>query len=173
LLFAGSLVAGVSAAIDQSRQIGQLFKAAPQPLLAGLMVGMFFLLMLAIATDRLRLRQSGALTTAGAISYPLYLLHSELGRRFFVMKSGMPEWIMYMTGLAGIHVVAWSVTAWGESPVRHWFMNRKKRARTALGGTGQDGRSMRLLKSRHRTTSPPSHATTPVQAVRVEQDSRH
>ena len=163
MLFAGSVVAGMVVAVDQARQIGLLFHAPPQALVAAAMVAGFFLLVLAIATDRWRLRQGRLVITAGAISYPLYLLHSELGRKFHAMASGLSDWTFYATGLAGMLLIAWCVTTWVEMPARRWLV-RLRDGRQGTAGRADGNRAIRVPSS-------PSAAAACATPARAEQDS--
>jgi hypothetical protein len=67
-------------------------------------------------------RPSSALTLAGALSYPIYLLHNEIGIVLF-NATDEDRWLTLVAISALVIVASWAVCSFVESPVRR-LLNR-------------------------------------------------
>jgi peptidoglycan/LPS O-acetylase OafA/YrhL len=92
-------------------------------------VTLCYLLVLVIAlgwTDRIRWSW---LTTAGALTYPFYLLHQRVGYgliRHAHERTSVPAWALLLGAIAVVLGLAWLVHRFAERPLSRWL-------RTVLG----------------------------------------
>jgi peptidoglycan/LPS O-acetylase OafA/YrhL len=106
-------------------RLGQLRPGFAVPAWPGyVIVSLSFALLLAIAhgwADRIRWRW---LTVAGALTYPVYLLHQRIGyslvRRAYAV-TGAPVWLLIVVALAVIVGLAWLVHRYVERPLTPWL----------------------------------------------------
>jgi len=95
---------------------------------AALAVTGFFGLMSLVATNVFRRVRWPWLVTAGALTYPLYLLHQTLGVTVINgLRGAVPAWLLLSGVVAGLLVLAWLVHRHVERPVAAWL----KRAATS------------------------------------------
>ena len=103
---------------DRLGQMNPGFKAPSWP--AMVIVTLCFAVLLAIArghTDRIRWRW---LTVAGALTYPLYLLHARLGHtiiRTAYEHLTVPVWVLVAATTVLMLSLAWLVHRWVERPL--------------------------------------------------------
>lgn len=97
-------------------------------LLEGSVCG-FFPLLLAIARGWLRVAPGPWVVTLGAMSYPIYLLHKEIGYRVFEVWPDNPPALTYAVALTWILLLAWWISRKLE-PRLQW------RLHTLLAGGG-------------------------------------
>ena len=96
-----------------------------------LIVTLSFALVLVIAlgwTDRIRWSW---LTTAGALTYPFYLLHQRIGYsivRYTHEHIGLPAWSLILGAILTILGVAWLVQRYVERPLGRWLRNTLRQA---------------------------------------------
>lgn len=89
-------------------------------------ITVFYLLVLGVALGRFRFLNRKWLTTAGALTYPLYLLHEELGweaiRR---LHTTLPPWVLLGGLLAALLGASWLVHRFVERPsaraLKNWL----------------------------------------------------
>ncbi|MFE2284080.1 acyltransferase family protein [Streptomyces sp. NPDC059443] len=89
-------------------------------------ITVFYALVLAVALGRLSFLNRRWLTTAGALTFPLYLLHEELGweviRR---LHTSVSPWVLLAGLLAGMLVASWLVHRLIERPsakaMKNWL----------------------------------------------------
>ncbi|MET9804311.1 acyltransferase [Streptomyces sp. NPDC006368] len=105
------------------------------PYIALALVTLFYLLVLAVALHKLDRVNWKWLSTAGALVYPLYLLHEELGwamiRRLYGHLGAWPT-LLLTTG--ALIVASWLVQRFVERPSQRWLRNaldKESRARAA------------------------------------------
>lgn len=123
-LLMGSLASGLIEASKSEGAIGEVFHVPPQPVLMCVVIGAFFALMLAVAKARVRLPATRVLVGAGAISYPLYLLHSQLGFRIFKTTASWPTGLPYVVALVAMIALAQAVVRFAEMPLQRWLRAR-------------------------------------------------
>lgn len=95
-------------------------------------------MLIALATGLLRKMSHPALLWLGAISYPLYLLHQNIGYAVitYVQREGVPSVAAALTAIMASLVIAYSVHRLVEQPslkiIRSWWKSAKARKVTAL-----------------------------------------
>jgi peptidoglycan/LPS O-acetylase OafA/YrhL len=102
-------------------RLSHIYPGFPVPAWPGyLIVSLCFAVLLAIAhgwADRIRWRW---LTVAGALTYPVYLLHQRIGYsliRTAYEKLGAPVWLLIVAALVVVAGVAWLVHRYVERPL--------------------------------------------------------
>ncbi|RZU74574.1 peptidoglycan/LPS O-acetylase OafA/YrhL [Micromonospora kangleipakensis] len=89
----------------------------------------FFLIMAAVATRRLAVGWRW-LTTAGALTYPLYLLHEFIGwTMIHHLRRVLPPWATLLVVVLTFLVISWLVYRLVEKPVAGWLRRRFAEAR--------------------------------------------
>jgi peptidoglycan/LPS O-acetylase OafA/YrhL len=94
-------------------------------------VTLCYLLVLVIAlgwTDRIRWSW---LTTAGALTYPFYLLHQRVGYgliRHAHERTPAPVWVLLLGAIAVVLGLAWLVHRFAERPLSRWLRTVLRRA---------------------------------------------
>ncbi|MEV4515132.1 acyltransferase [Dactylosporangium sp. NPDC049525] len=116
------------------------------------LLAVFYLLMAGVALgwmSRIRWRW---LTTAGALTFPLYLLHDVIGfTAIRWLEDAVPHWPLMLGLLAVMLVVSWLVHRYFERPVSAWLKRLIRQgivdmrdAEPGSHGSGVDGRPLRL-----------------------------
>ena len=86
-----------------------------------------YLVLLAVALHRLDAIQWRWLTVAGAITYPLYLLHQRIGyivMQYLYQWTAAPVWLLIVVTLGGMSLLSWIVYRTIEVPLRHRLRQR-------------------------------------------------
>ncbi|MCW3814987.1 acyltransferase [Micromonospora sp. DR5-3] len=95
---------------------------------AGL-VTLFFLIIAGVATHRLAVGWRW-LTLAGALTYPLYLLHEYVGwTMIHYVRAVLPPWAAVLVVLAALLVISWLVYRYVEKPLSGWLRRRFRASR--------------------------------------------
>ncbi|NUT05663.1 MAG: acyltransferase, partial [Hamadaea sp.] len=95
---------------------------------AGLIITGCFAVMSLIATGHGSRISWPWLVTAGALTYPLYLLHQTLGVTVIGgLRAHVPGWLLVIVLVAGLLGLAWLVHRYVERPLAAWL----KRAATS------------------------------------------
>ena len=79
-------------------------------------------------TDRIQWRW---LTTAGALTYPFYLLHQRIGYAFIrhtYEATGWPAWLLVLSAVVLLLGLAWLVHRLVERPLARWMRNNLRQA---------------------------------------------
>jgi peptidoglycan/LPS O-acetylase OafA/YrhL len=119
-LFCSAAACGLVEALTQAAQIARLFKTAPVSSVTVIIVLLLFLVVLASAMGWVRLRRSRVLAAAGATSYPLYLLHAEIGYAIFGrFREAIPLGVLAPLALAGVTALGWAISRWVEPAGQH------------------------------------------------------
>jgi peptidoglycan/LPS O-acetylase OafA/YrhL len=130
-----------------------------------------FAVMAAVALRWLSWIRGGWLTVAGALTYPLYLLHQEIGYAIIArLHHRIPKWPLLVGLIAGMLVVAWLVHRLVERPlapvVKRWLTDAvvQMRHREPIGSPTPPypQRRMGPLHSNGRRVRGPATATTRV-----------
>ena len=146
-------------------RLGQLRPGFGVPAWPGyLIVSACFALLLAIAhgwTDRIRWRW---LTVAGALTYPVYLLHQRIGYtlvRHAWQLTGAPVWLLIAAALTVVTGLAWLVHRYLERPLARWLRTALTRGigETTAHELSRDGAPSPGPSPADRR--PPAHATLP------------
>jgi peptidoglycan/LPS O-acetylase OafA/YrhL len=100
----------------------------------------FYVLMALVALGKLNFAKWRGFTVLGALTYPLYLLHSEVGFAVFDRLGGrFGQLVLAPATLACLLVVCWLVHRWVERPGSRWikrgFDSALLSIRTAAQGT--------------------------------------
>jgi peptidoglycan/LPS O-acetylase OafA/YrhL len=77
-----STVAAMSISAQQSLLVGSRFAVRPEPWIVASLVGLAALLVWIASTANTSHWAASAMFIAGGMSYPLYLIHDEIGPRF-------------------------------------------------------------------------------------------
>ncbi len=89
------------------------------PVIISLVLAAGFLLFAGIALRKLTIRTPRAwITACGGITYPLYLLHNNLGMTLFVNFPGVNRWVMLVGLLLGFSGLAYLIWRYGELPLQ-------------------------------------------------------
>ncbi|MFF8189698.1 acyltransferase family protein [Streptomyces bobili] len=112
-----------------------------QPYVALALVTVFYLVVLAVALHKFDRLEWKWLTTAGALVYPLYLIHEELGWAMIRKLYGgghLGAWATLAATTAVLIVLAWLVHRLVEKPSQRWLRNRlaKESDRHTKAATG-------------------------------------
>jgi peptidoglycan/LPS O-acetylase OafA/YrhL len=101
--------------------------------LATLALALFTLVHLA-ACSRLRLLRLPPLVWLGSISYPLYLLHENIGWSLMLrgLQAGLPLQVTAVLSLAVVLVLSHAVSRTVEMPVMHWIRQRYRQHKARL-----------------------------------------
>jgi peptidoglycan/LPS O-acetylase OafA/YrhL len=99
------------------------FLDAQEPIwLAAMMVTGFYLLMIAIALGWFSWFRWSWAVRAGSLTYPLYLLHQEIGLTMIRLSRGyLPAWLLLPLVVIGLMVLAWLVHRLVEVPGARWL----------------------------------------------------
>ncbi len=89
-------------------------------------VSAFFVLLTLIALHKLTAVRGRWLVTAGALTYPLYLLHQQIGETLIrSLDHRVPSWVLLVAVFAFMLLLSWLVQHYAERPLA-------RRVRTAL-----------------------------------------
>ncbi|MDC0664227.1 acyltransferase family protein [Marinobacter sp. SS21] len=79
-------------------------------------------LVLAIATGRLSLRPSPRVALAGAMTYPLYLIHNRAGKAMIdSVLPAVPEWLAVAGATVIVLALSYAINRHVERPVSRWM----------------------------------------------------
>jgi peptidoglycan/LPS O-acetylase OafA/YrhL len=88
------------------------------PWVVGGLLLVFYLLVIAVAFGRLSWATWGWLTTAGALTYPLYLLHEHIGWTLIkYLHRALPHQLLLLAVVAGMLALSWLVHRLVERPL--------------------------------------------------------
>ncbi|GAA1075703.1 acyltransferase [Kitasatospora arboriphila] len=88
-------------------------------------LAVFYLLMAGVALDRFRGVQWRWLATAGAVTYPLYLLHEYIGWEVIdTLGNRVDPWLLVGTLLVVMTAASWLVHRFVERPAARWLKPR-------------------------------------------------
>ncbi|WP_367323091.1 acyltransferase family protein [Streptomyces sp. HUAS ZL42] len=111
------------------------------PYVALALVTVFYLLVLAVALHKLDRIGWKWLSTAGALVYPLYLLHEELGWAMIRTLYGhLGAWATLGITTAALLLLSWLVHRFVEKPSQRWLRNaleKESRKRAEAAGSGR------------------------------------
>ena len=95
------------------------------------LITLFFLVLAAVATRRLAVGWRW-LTTAGVLTYPLYLLHEYIGWvMIYHLHQVFPAWLTALVVVVFLLAVSWLVHRFIEKPVSGWLRRRFAAARAS------------------------------------------
>lgn len=86
------------------------------PPVAAITVGVFLVVVFLVATGRASRIGRPWMVTAGAITYPLYLVHQNLGFVMFDAFADVNRWLLLVVATLSSVAVAWIVHRWVERP---------------------------------------------------------
>ncbi len=105
--------------------------AMSMPIVASVL-GLCFLTFMGIALRKVYLTQPRAwITACGGMTYPLYLLHNNIGMVLFNQCAGWNRWLLLAVLLGGFSAVSFIVWKWWERPVLRRLGAWKKRSLSA------------------------------------------
>jgi len=128
-------------ALDMPQEVGAFTPyRIPGGVFALLIVGFFALVAALVFTRANRVGWAWA-TGAGALTYPVYLLHEVNG--WFIIDALSPEWPKWLVlgvALGAVLVLSWAVHRYVEEPLGPWLKAWVERGCAALGrGVGAFG----------------------------------
>ena len=108
--------------------------AIAESLLVGALALVFALLVYGAARGHLRLLDTRLFVWLGAISYPLYLLHENIGWsiQLQVLARGLPFWVSALAALVVALAAATAMTRWVEQPAMRWIRARYRERHQCL-----------------------------------------
>ena len=97
------------------------------------LAGALFALVYGAASGRLGVLQLPMLVWLGSISYPLYLLHENIGWSVLLRlaDAGWPPWAALLVTLLGALVLSHAISRSVEQPAMRWVRSRWKQRHTA------------------------------------------
>lgn len=112
---------------------GSGWSASPVVISIALLV--MFVIFAGIALRRLSLKRSyGWVAALGGMTYPLYLLHNNIGLAIFNRVNGaVNRWLLLAVMLGGFLVMAYAIWRWIETPIQRKFWPRKSAPAPATG----------------------------------------
>lgn len=90
-----------------------------EPAVVATLVTLFFVAMYLIATRRIDVKPSPLALAFGGLTYPLYLLHDQIGLRLFRYLE-LPPWLAFACALFAILGLSWYVYRL-ERPIMRWL----------------------------------------------------
>jgi peptidoglycan/LPS O-acetylase OafA/YrhL len=118
----------VMSAIYVPRQVEYNFGeavSARQKWISVAIVTVFFLIMIAVALGWFNWLNWRWLTVAGALTYPLYLIHQIVGQTVITLaRDLLPPWLLLGAVTALMLVFAWIVHRYWERPFARWLKKR-------------------------------------------------
>lgn len=90
-------------------------------------LAVIFIIFAGIALGKIYLKRSHKWVVAlGGMTYPLYLLHNNIGLVIFNrVNDAMNRWLLFALMLAGLMVMAFAIWRWIETPILRKFRPRK------------------------------------------------
>lgn len=125
--------AGVMRFLEWSNKDGATTGAVCSPIVVSLIIVGMHVLFWGIATRRLKIRNRHPwLVVAGAITYPLYLIHDRIGLTVMLsLEPAMNKWWQLFTVSIGACTIAYAIWRWWEDPLSkalHRFWKRREDA---------------------------------------------
>ncbi|MDJ1137601.1 acyltransferase family protein [Streptomyces iconiensis] len=146
-----------------------------QPYVALIIVTACYLLMLAVALHRLDRVRWVWLTAAGNLTYPLYLIHEELGWALVrTLREHLGPYPTLAATLTAVLLAAWAVHRWVERPLAGLLRRRLRREaddREAGQETGQDARPGDPGTGERTATDTTPHARTTTPHAKAEAEA--
>jgi peptidoglycan/LPS O-acetylase OafA/YrhL len=127
---------------------GHVFQGSDETVVALAVTGIFGAMAL-VATGRLRWLRWRGLTVLGALTYPLYLTHSQVALPLLKYAyPAMNRWTAMVLATAVSLLVAYAVYRLIERPAQSWMRARLKESLAAIreNRDGRDGRDARQEK---------------------------
>jgi peptidoglycan/LPS O-acetylase OafA/YrhL len=115
LLFAASYVGAVHFAIADSKSFADFFRTDFNPVVITLTISLFFASFLLVALGKTKSLGRPVFVTIGALTYPLYLLHQNIGFMIFnAAPTYIPRYILLVSITAFVIGIAYAVNRWIE-----------------------------------------------------------
>lgn len=113
---------------------------AVKPVVVLAIVGGIFVVFGLIAADKLRARWTAKVAFLGGLTYPLYLLHENIGFVLFeLIPDAVPRWVVLAVVLATVTSAAWLLHVIVEErcavPLANWLQARWASVRRVSAGT--------------------------------------
>ncbi|MCM0674752.1 acyltransferase [Micromonospora phytophila] len=135
------------------------------------LITLFFLVLAAVATRRFAVGWRW-LTIAGALTYPLYLLHEHIGWVLIhFLSRSLPAWAVVLLTVVTLLVASWLVHRLVEKPVSRWLRRQFAAARVSapyLRQSPPDQSPAPLLDLHPRPISRPPAGPTVVEQLQRE-----
>lgn len=125
IILALSLVSALIQGRAFAEQVGERYSRNVDPVVASIVIVLIFLVMTWAATSPLARRGRPWMSVAGSVTYPLHLLHAEIG--FLLLPQVDPvlgRWVTALAGIAIMALLAYATTVLVERPVARWMKRR-------------------------------------------------
>lgn len=76
---------------------------------------------LAVALGRLTAPKAPWVLTAGAITYPLYLIHNRAGNAMIDAMPWLPDWLAVLLVIAVMLLASYAIYRFAERPLGNWI----------------------------------------------------
>lgn len=119
-LRAGALLVCAAASIHETIKGRGNFTWTPMvadPVCVGTIVGAFYASLLLISMQKVRLPETKAFVALGALTYPLYLLHNQIGKILFASLQLAP-WLELSLIVVVVYTLAWVCATYLEPAAR-------------------------------------------------------
>jgi peptidoglycan/LPS O-acetylase OafA/YrhL len=136
LIVALCLANAINRGIGYANAVGRRYGVEYEPWIISLVIVAAFVIMALVAVRALQPLARPWLVTAGALTYPLYLLHAHIG--FIVYErtgASVNRWVLLVVLVAVMCLAAHAVHRWVERPVAP-LLRRLSGPRTPPGATG-------------------------------------
>ena len=125
LVLLGAWVLALYRSIQALRELDVQLGSGLDPFTVGLIVSVFFALMLGVASGRLGALRRPVWLSLGMLTYPLYLLHQNIGYMVFNQWHGRVNvHLLFWGSLVAILLAAWAVHRWVERPLARWMKSK-------------------------------------------------
>lgn len=138
LLAASFVLAGYVSAAEAIHMSQRFAPYRISPIVAVLAIALFYLVMLAVATRGIAVLRHPRALALGTLTYPLYLLHENVGYMVFNRFDGtVPHGLLFVLAIAGALLLSWVVHRGVERPLGPWLkalLSRPAMAPAAVPG---------------------------------------
>lgn len=132
-LILGAWGLAVHQSMTMARSLTQTYSTEISPVIAAIGVTMIFVVMAAVASNRLRVLRWRGWLPLGVLTYPLYLLHQAIGYLILNRLGDKVPTALLFWGLALTMVLAaWGVHRLIEKPMASWLRGRLRRPRAVI-----------------------------------------
>jgi len=127
LLLGAAMLAGAFETAELARRTAAMWQFRPVAPVTGIVLS-FFVIVLAISKNWIKLPASRVLMMLGAISYPLYLLNMYIGSQFLSgMQQDIPFALAFALLFAGMMGLSWCVVRYAEMPLQAWMKGKLRK----------------------------------------------
>lgn len=112
----------VHLSIERAHSIGDYYQTPIDPMINAALVLSFHLIFTLIASNRLPWLNRPGFVTIGALTYPLYLIHQNIGYILIEnLKAFVDKQILLLGAVAAMTLAAYVIHRFGERPLSAWL----------------------------------------------------